>query len=82
MTGKLARHKELPLGGLKAADAPKTKEVNLLYDLMHALEGNFFNGIPTAHDDARTLKAEAAKARKSDMATPTTVETFFGIYAC
>lgn len=68
---------------MKAYDEFKTKEVNGLFDLMHAINGNFFNGIPTIHEDARTLKSEAAKAtgRTGDAAKPMTLEAFFRKYA-
>lgn len=52
-----------------------------MYDLMHALQGNFFNGVPTNHEDARILKAEVAKARKSSAIGTTTVEQFWRKYA-
>lgn len=81
MTGNPTRYKELPLGGLKATNVPKTNEVNLLYNLMHALEGKFFNGVLTNHENARILKAEAARARKSSHVGTTTVEEFCRKYA-
>lgn len=70
-------------GGLTAKDEFKTKEVNGLYDLMHDIKGNFFNGIPTEHEDARILKRAAAEARQSSNVSekPMTLEDFFMKYA-
>lgn len=62
MTGKPARRIEVQKGGLSAKDDFKTKEVNGLFDLMQALNGNFFNGRPTEHENAQILKAQATKA--------------------
>ncbi|KAH0433006.1 NmrA family protein [Colletotrichum camelliae] len=82
VTGKPARYKEVKKGVLSAADEFKTKEVNGLFDLMHAIKGNFFNGVPTEHNDARLLKKAAAKARQSNVSLkPMTVEQFFQKYA-
>ncbi|KAJ0305314.1 hypothetical protein Brms1b_010910 [Colletotrichum noveboracense] len=82
VTGKPARYKEVKTGGLRAADEFKTKEVNGLFDLMHAIKGNFFNGVPTEHEDARLLKKAAAEARQSNISLkPMTLEQFFQKYA-
>ncbi|KAI8717005.1 NmrA domain-containing protein [Fusarium sp. LHS14.1] len=83
LTGKPARHVEIPKGGLTATTASKTTEVNGLFDLMQEIKGNFFNGIPTKHEDARVLKENASKARRSDgvKAQPTAIDEFFLKYA-
>ncbi|WAO92333.1 NmrA domain-containing protein [Fusarium falciforme] len=83
LTGKPARHVEIPKGGLTATTASKTTEVNGLFDLMQEIKGNFFNGIPTKPEDARVLKENASKARRSDgvKARPMTIEEFFIKYA-
>ncbi|RSL75630.1 hypothetical protein CEP51_010688 [Fusarium floridanum] len=83
LTGKPARHVEIPKGGLTAITPSKTAEVNGLFDLMQAIKGNFFNGIPTNHEDARVLKENASKARQSNgvKACPMTIEEFFTKYA-
>ncbi|KAF5485080.1 NmrA-like family domain-containing protein [Colletotrichum siamense] len=82
VTGKPARYKEVKTGGLSAADEFKTKEVNGLFDLMQAIEGNFFNGMPTDHENARILKKAAAEARQSNISLkPMTLEQFFQKYA-
>ncbi|KAJ4252743.1 hypothetical protein NW762_010649 [Fusarium torreyae] len=82
VTGKPARHVEIPLGGLTAMIPSKTREVNGLFDLMQAIQGNFFNGEPTQHQDARDLKEAASRARKSGgSGQPTTLEEYFRKYA-
>ncbi|KAK1856555.1 NmrA family protein [Colletotrichum chrysophilum] len=82
VTGKPARYKEVKTGGLSAADEFKTKEVNGLFDLMHAIKGNFFNGVPTEHEHARLLKKATAEARQSNISLkPMTLEQFFQKYA-
>ncbi|KAF5572952.1 hypothetical protein FPCIR_14140 [Fusarium pseudocircinatum] len=81
VTGKPARHVEIPLGGLTATTASKTTEVNGLFDLMQAIQGKFFNGETTQHQDARHLKAAASRARKSGGdGRPTTLEEYFEKY--
>ncbi|CAH0046243.1 unnamed protein product [Clonostachys solani] len=81
VTGKKARYREVE--SLQAPDKFKTKEVNGLFDLMHAIKGNFFNGIPTQHEDAKKLKAAASQARgkSSEAVEPLTLEGFFRKYA-
>ncbi|KAL3293543.1 NmrA-like family protein, partial [Colletotrichum asianum] len=82
VTGKPARYKKVKSGGLSAADEFKTKEVNGLFDLMHAIKGNFFNRVPTEHEDARLLKKAAVEARQSNISLkPMTLEQFFQKYA-
>ncbi|KAI8274607.1 NmrA-like family domain-containing protein [Colletotrichum sp. SAR11_57] len=82
VTGKPARYKEVKTGGLSAADEFKTKEVNGLFDLMHAIKGNFFNGVPTENEHARLLKKATAEARQSNISLkPMTLEQFFQKYA-
>ncbi|KAI8294360.1 NmrA-like family domain-containing protein [Colletotrichum sp. SAR 10_99] len=82
VTGKPARYKEVKTGGLSAADEFKTKEVNGLFDLMQAIKGNFFNGVPTEHENARLIKKAAAEARQSNISLkPMTLEQFFQKYA-
>lgn len=64
VTGKPSRYKKVEgNNGLQANDKFKTKEVNGLFDLMHAINGNFFNGIPTIHEDSRVLKEAGCQAR-------------------
>ncbi|KAF4973693.1 hypothetical protein FSARC_82 [Fusarium sarcochroum] len=82
ITGKPSRHVEIPLGGLTATTPSKTTEVNGLFDLMQAIQGNFFNGEPTQHQDARDLKEAASRARKSGgNGKPITLEEYFRKYA-
>jgi hypothetical protein len=79
VTGKPARHVEIPKGGLTATTPAKTKEVNGLFDLMQEIKGNFFNGIPTNPEDARVLKENASKARQSRgvKTQPMTIDEYF-----
>jgi hypothetical protein len=67
---------------LETDDASKTEEVNGLYDLMQELGGNFFNGRPTEHENAKLLKRKACEAtgRGADQARLMTVEGFFKKY--
>ncbi|OAL28906.1 hypothetical protein AYO22_02342 [Fonsecaea multimorphosa] len=80
-TGRLSRFIAIEKGALEAEDASKTEEVNGLYDLMHELKGNFFNGRPTEHENAKALKAKACEATgRGDQACLMTVEGFFRKY--
>lgn len=83
VTGRLARYQKVEgSGGLTAKDEFKTKEVNGLFDLMHAIEGRFFNGDVTNPEPAKQLKTAAAEARgKGCGNTPMTAEEFFKKYA-
>lgn len=80
MTGKKARFVPVLAGDLTAGNATKAKEVNGLFDLMHALNGCFFNGKPTDHGNARILKRKACEAtnRKESLMS---VAQFFQKYA-
>ncbi|KAJ5630180.1 hypothetical protein N7528_003837 [Penicillium herquei] len=80
VTGKKARFVPIGMGNLTAGNATKTKEVNRLFDLMHALHGSFFNGKPTEHGNSRILKQKACDAtnRQEDLMS---VERFFKKYA-
>lgn len=67
---------------MTAKDANKTKEINGLFDVMHALDGNFFNGEPTDPEPARQLKRNASQARgRGGDAKPMTGREFFVQYA-
>lgn len=69
-------------GELTSTDEFKTKEVNGLFDLMHAIKGNFFNGLPTVPENARILKKAASEARHSPASSkPMSIEEFFKKYA-
>ncbi|OJJ42396.1 hypothetical protein ASPZODRAFT_170187 [Penicilliopsis zonata CBS 506.65] len=80
VTGKKSRYLPVDNGVLTAGEATKTKEVNGLFDLMHALHGCFFNGRPTEHEKARLLK-QAALAATGRQGGLMTVEQFFRKYA-
>lgn len=80
MTSRKARFVPVAGGGLQAAESTKTKEVNGLFDLMHALNGNFFNGRPTEHENAKELKAAALQAR-GEQGHLMSAEDFFRKYA-
>ncbi|KAH7339238.1 hypothetical protein BKA66DRAFT_448459 [Pyrenochaeta sp. MPI-SDFR-AT-0127] len=62
VTGKKAHFVPVNGSSLNSGSAAKTKEVNGLFDLTHALQGNFFNGQPTEHETSRILKQRADKA--------------------
>lgn len=67
-------------GSLSAGSATKKQEVNGLFDLMHALQGNFFNGRPTEHETSRKLKQRVGKAVKGPETLMSAAE-FFRKYA-
>ncbi|KAF9891229.1 hypothetical protein FE257_004793 [Aspergillus nanangensis] len=80
VTGKKARFVPVLKGNLSAGNATKTKEVNGLFDLMHALDGCFFEGRATDHEASIVLKQRACEAtRRSERLLST--EGFFRKYA-
>ncbi len=83
MTGKPARYIKVETNGsLSAPDKFKQKEVNGLFGLMQAIQGNFFNGDVTDPEPAKALKASAVRARgRADADThPMSAESFFSKY--
>lgn len=82
VTGLPARYQKVEgTGELRAKDPFKTKEVNGLFDLMHAIQGRFFNGEVTNPEPAIQLKRAAAKARGQESSSaPMTAEEFFKKY--
>lgn len=79
-TGYEARYVE---ASPQIPDPNKAKEVSGLFTLMHAVKGNFFDGVPTNHETARLLKADGAKARglRGEDMELMTAEKFFAQYA-
>lgn len=80
-TGKKARYIVLERGKLDVEGSEtKTKEVDGLFDLMHAFHGNVFQGRPTEHEPARVLK-EAVGTATGRREALMGMECFFRKYA-
>ncbi|CAG9994362.1 unnamed protein product [Clonostachys byssicola] len=82
-TGLRARYQKLGTGqSLMAGNELKTKEVNGLFDVMHAVQGRFFNGEVTEPRHAKELKAAVSLVRRGKTSTtPMTAEQFFRKYS-